>query len=380
MRWRNFSTVFPRSNKKRWVFLQTFESNGSFFTRRNSELGLDFAIRWERNKDFPKKILWTSEIVFFFVKIQEIFENKCLPQKYTFRKKTLDMYILVPTTLLKRFCSNSVNFFSKIEQFSAISSIKFVVISFPEWSLYLELFFRAHRIHVSNPRCKKRHGKNLVTLKLAVLWDFFFTPRCRNHLQFARIQNESPDVPQNFIILPSDNFLIRTAAEEDLKLSWSLVIQKISLISFPFFYHPRFQSTLSVINKYWKKNSFVFYLYLRWRNFSIVFPRSNKNNWVFLQFFEWNGSFFTRRNSELGLDFAIRWERNKNFPKKSPESVELCSFVKIQEIFEIKYFPQKYTFRKINTWTCKFRFWQRCQKVFAQTPSSFLKFRKNFSF
>ena len=75
-----------------------------------------------------------------------------------------------------------------------------------------------------------------------------------------------------------------------------------------------------------KDKLICFYFYLRWRNFPIVFPRSNKKNWVFLQTFESNGSFFTRRNSELGLDFAIIWERNIDFPKTSSERVELCFF------------------------------------------------------
>ena len=144
------------------------------------------------------------------------------------------MKISVLTTLPKSFCSNSVKFFWNFEKIPDLSPITVEITSFSEWSLYLELFFRAHRIHVWHPCCKKRHGKNLVTLKLAVLWDFFFTPCCGNHLQFAPIQIEWPDVPQNFIILPSDSFLIRTAAEEDLKLCWILVFQKISL-TFNFF-------------------------------------------------------------------------------------------------------------------------------------------------
>ena len=97
------------------------------------------------------------------------------------------------------------------------------------------------------------------------------------------------------------------------------------------------------------------------------------------QIFQSNGSFFARRNSELGLDFAIRWERNKISRKKNFSGrEELCFFDKIQENFEIKYFAQKYTFRKKNSWTCKFRFWQRCQKVFAQNPSSFSEISRQF--
>ena len=164
-------------------------------------------------------------------------------------------------------------------------------------------------------------------MKLGVLWDFFSTPRCPNHLQFVRIQNEGPDVPKNFIQLPSDSFLIRAAAEEDLKLSWILVFQKISLTFNIFLSSPAFSIDFNCYEQLLEKTkSFVFYFEWRWTNFSIVIPRSNKENWVFLQTFESNGSFFTNRNSELGLDFAIRWERNKDFPKKSSERVELCFF------------------------------------------------------
>ena len=176
--------------------------------------------------------------------------NVCL-RNILFAKKHLDLYISVPTTLLKRFCSNSVNFFSKFEHFSAISPIKFVFISFSEWSLYFELFFRAHCIHVWHPCCKKRHGKFLVTLKLAVLWDFVSTPRCRNHLQFARIQNEGPDVPQNSINLPSDSFLIRAAAGGRLKTELNFGVSK-DFSDFHFFYFVTrvFNRLLIVMNNY----------------------------------------------------------------------------------------------------------------------------------
>ena len=84
-------------------------------------------------------------------------------------------------------------------------------------------------------------------------------------------------------------------------------------------------------------NSFVSYFYLRWRNFSIVIPRSNKKNWVFLQTFESNVSFSTRCSSELGLEFAIRWEREKIFRKKTSERVEL-------------FFFKSRRFSKLNNW------------------------------
>ena len=184
-------------------------------------------------------------------------------------------------------------------------------------------------------------------MKLGVLWDFFSTPRCPNRLQFVRIQNEGPDVPKNFICLPSDSFLIRAAADENLKLSWILVFQKISLTFNFFLLSPAFSIDFNCYEQLLEKaKSFVFYFEWPWTNFSIVIPRSNKKNWVFLQTFESNGSFFTNRNSELDLDFATRWERNKDLPEKSSERVELYFFVKIQEIFENKCLPQKYTFRK----------------------------------
>ena len=96
------------------------------------------------------------------------------------------------------------------------------------------------------------------------------------------------------------------------------------------------------------------------------------------QSFEWNVSFSTRSNSELGLDFAIRWERNKVSRKRFLWTRRIVFFVEIREIFEIKYLPQKYTFRKINTWTCWFRFCQRCQKKIAQTPWILSERSKNF--
>ena len=230
-----------------------------------------------KKQRFPEKILWMRRIAFFLLKSRRFSKLNIRLRFILFAKKHVDMYILVPTALPKSFCSNSVKFFWNFEKIPDFSPITVEIFSFPEWSLYLELFIRAHRIHVSNPCCKKRHGKILVTFKLAVLWDFFSTPRCRNHLQFAQIQNEWPDVPQNFIILPSDSFLIRTAAEEDLKLSWILVFQKISLTFFFFLLSPAFSIDFNCYEQLLEKtNSFVFWFYLRWRNFCKVSPRSNK--------------------------------------------------------------------------------------------------------
>ena len=79
-----------------------------------------------------------------------------MPQEYTFRKKnTWTCRFQFWQCFQNVFCSNSVSFFSKFEKFSGISPIMVVILSFSEWSLYLELFFRAHRIHVSHPCCKK---------------------------------------------------------------------------------------------------------------------------------------------------------------------------------------------------------------------------------
>ena len=127
------------------------------------------------------------------------------------------------------------------------------------------------------PVAKNWHGKNLVTMKLGVLLDLFSTPRCPNRLQFVRIQNEGPDVPKNFIYLPSDSFLIRAAAEENLKLSWILVFQKISLTFNIFLSSPAFSIDFNCYEQLLEKTkSFVFYFEWRWTNFSIVIPRSNK--------------------------------------------------------------------------------------------------------
>ena len=141
-----------------------------------------------------------------------------------------------------RFCSNSVSPFSKFDEFLGISPIMVVILSISEWSLYLELFFRAHRIHVSYPCCKKIARQKFDCFETGRSVGLFSAPRCPNHLQFARIQNEWHEVPKNFINLPSDSFLIRAAAEEDWKLRWILVFQKISLTFIFFsFFHPRFQ-------------------------------------------------------------------------------------------------------------------------------------------
>ena len=143
-----------------------------------------------------------------------------MPQKYTFRK-------INTWTCRFWFWQRCQKVFAQTPSIFSEISKKFQLLVQLRWKLFRFLSevctlncSSGHTVYMFDiPVAKSWHGKNLVTMKLGVSWDFFSTPRCRNHLQFARIQNERPDVPQNFIILPSDSFLIRTAAEEDLKLS-----------------------------------------------------------------------------------------------------------------------------------------------------------------
>ena len=125
-------------------------------------------------------------------------------------------------------------------------------------------------------------------LKTWLFWNWLFcgtifsTIRGRNGLHFSRFQNGWPDVPRNFKILPCDSFMIRAAAEQHWKLSWILVFQKISLTFFFFNLSAAFSVDFNCYEQLLERiNSFVSYFYLRWRNFSIVIPRSNEKNGFF---------------------------------------------------------------------------------------------------
>ena len=230
------------------------------------------------------------------------------------------------------------------------------------------------------PVARRWHGQNLVTMKLGVLWDFFSSPRCPNHLQFAGSQNERPDVPQNFLLLPSDSFLIRAAAEEDLKLSWFLVFRKISQTFIFFVSSPACSIDFNCYAQLLEKtNSLVFYFYLRWRNFSIVFLLLKKMG--FLQTFESNVSFFTRSYSELGLVLVIRWERNKDFPKKSSERADLCFFLlKSRRFSKLNMCLRSILFAKKTLGHVDFGSDNAAKTFLLKLRQFFLKFRNNFSF
>ena len=148
-----FRQFFCQQKLKIWFQFQTFESNVSFSTRCNSELGPEFAIRWERNRIFRKKSSERVEL-FFFNSGRFSILNFCFGN-IPFAKWTGGHVDFSSDNAVKKFFSNSVNFFSKFEKFSAISLITVVIVSISSWSFYIELISRAHRKHVWHPCCKK---------------------------------------------------------------------------------------------------------------------------------------------------------------------------------------------------------------------------------
>ena len=240
---------------------QIFQSNGSFFARRNSELGLDFAIRWEGNKIPRKKLLWTRRIVVFFVKIQENFEIKFLLQVYTFRKRNTWTCRFRFRQRCQKFLLKLRDFCSKSDKFSAFSPITVVTNSFSSWSLYLELLFRAHGKHVWHPCCKKLARWKLGYCETGRCVGRFFHSQFPKSPKFCSESEWMTWCPTKLHSISVWNFFIKAAAEEEWKLNWNLVFQMIS-VTFVFFRHPRFQSPLVVMNIYWKGHIHWFFTFI----------------------------------------------------------------------------------------------------------------------
>ena len=128
-------------------------------------------------------------------------------------------------------------------------------------------------------------------------------------------------------MLPSVSFKIPAAAEEEWKLSCFLVFLECLWLSIFQFCHPRLHSTLIPINHHREAQICrTFTFCCRDEIFRKIFCQQIMKIEFPFQNFESNVSFFTRLNSELGLDFAIRWERNKISRKNFSERVELCFF------------------------------------------------------
>ena len=154
-----------------------------------------------------------------------------------------------------------------------------------------------------------------------------FAPRDWCHRNFARKQQQFSVEPQSNKLLPSVSFLIPAATEEDWKLSSFLEFPEYMWLSFLQFCHPRLQSTLIPVNHHREAQicrTFIFGCRDEvFRQFCC--QQIMKIEFHFL-FFDSNISFSTRCNSELGPEFAIRWERNRIFRKKLSERVELFFF------------------------------------------------------
>ena len=240
------------------------------------------------------------------------------------------------------------------------------------------MFFWTHNIQVWQPQRETvTWKKNRLLCQLTLQRSLLFAPRDWSHRIFARKQQQFSVEPQSNKMLPSVSFLIPAAAEEDWKLSSFLEFPEYMWLSFLQFCHPRLQSTLIPVKHHREAEICQkFTISCRDEVFRQFFCEQILKIEFHFQTFESNVSFSTRCNSELGLEFAIKWERNSIFGK-IPLNAKNC-FFKIREFFEFKFLLRKHTFRKINTCTCRFRFRQRCQKVFAQTPWVFSQNSRNF--
>ena len=129
-------------------------------------------------------------------------------------------------------------------------------------------------------------------------------------------------------MLQSVSFLIPAAAEEDWKLSCFLEFPECIWFCFFQFCHPRLQSTLIPVKHHNEAQICqTFTFSCRDEVFRQFCCQQIMKIEFHFQLFGSNGSFFTRRNSELGLDFAIRWERNKISRKKNSLDAKNCVFL-----------------------------------------------------
>ena len=191
-----------------------------------------------------------------------------MPQKYTFRKKNT-------RTWKFRFWQRCQKVFAQTPSIFSEISKKIQLLVQLRWKFFRFLSevctlncSSGHTVYMFDiPVAKNWHGKNLVTLKLAVLWDFFPLPVVEIAYNLRGFRNGWPDVPQKLIVLPSDSFLITAAAEEDWKLCWNLVFQMISVTFIFFFCHPHFWSTSIVMNNYGKGQTHLFLLLFALKKF-----------------------------------------------------------------------------------------------------------------
>ena len=177
------------------------------------------------------------------------------------------------------------------------------------------------------PPTGNSHRKKRLLCQLTLQRSLLFAPRDWSHRNFSRKQQQFSVEPQSNKMLPSVSFLIPAAAEEDWKLSCFLEFPECMWLYFFQFCHPRLQSTLIPVKHHREAQicrKFTFSC--RDEVFGQFFCEQMMKIEFHFQTFETNVSFSTRCNSELGFEFAIRWERNRIFRKKSSERVELFFF------------------------------------------------------
>ena len=174
-------------------------------------------------------------------------------------------------------------------------------------------FCSGHTVNMFDiPVAKKWHGKSLVTLKLAVLWNLFLHYQWSKSPTFFKVSEWMTWCPTKFYNIAVRQFFWSELLRRNIE-NWAefWCFKRFLWLSFFLFCQPRFQSILIVMNNYKKVQiHWFFYFYLPWRSFFMAFPRSNKKNGFSPNFLS-NGSYFTRPNSQLRLDFAMAWGRNK---------------------------------------------------------------------
>ena len=180
------------------------------------------------------------------------------------------------------------------------------------------MFFWTHNKQVWQPQRETVTWKKRILCQLTLQRSLLFAPMDRSHRNFARKQQQFSVEPQSNKMLPSVSFLIPAAAEEDWKLSCFLEFLECMWLYFLQFCHPRLQSTLIPVKHHREAQicrKFTFSC--RDEVFGQFFCEQMMKIEFHFQTFESNVSFSTRCNSELGLEFAIKWERNSIFRKKT---------------------------------------------------------------